>query len=112
MPGNPTPPLTPGSAHNVPPYPGPDVKPPHLDVKPIIPNQGTALACRISAFILILYEQLRILAWFSIDNEEMRMTFPVRDGIVLEPFRLEHNRSVSTHAFHLRPQAYQTLMWR
>lgn len=48
------------------------------------------------------------------DNEiaEMRMTFPVRDGVVLDPFRLEHNRSLSTKAFQLRATAYQTLIWR
>ncbi|KAG7266069.1 LOW QUALITY PROTEIN: hypothetical protein CRUP_002547, partial [Coryphaenoides rupestris] len=30
-------------------------------------------------------------------NEELRLTFPVRDGVVLEPFRLEHNLAVSNH---------------
>lgn len=45
-------------------------------------------------------------------NEELRLTFPVRDGVVLEPFRLEHNLAVSNHVFHLRPSVYQTLMWR
>ena len=45
-------------------------------------------------------------------NEELRLTFPVRDGVVLEPFRLEHNLAVSNHVFHLRPSVHQTLMWR
>ncbi|RXN08943.1 zinc finger MIZ domain-containing 1 isoform X5 [Labeo rohita] len=45
-------------------------------------------------------------------NEELRLTFPVRDGVVLEPFRLEHNLAVSNHVFHLRPAVHQTLMWR
>ncbi len=45
-------------------------------------------------------------------NEELRLTFPVRDGVVLEPFRLEHNLAVSNHIFHLRPTVHQTLMWR
>lgn len=92
VPGNPTPPMTPGS--NIPPYlsPNPDVKPPFPpDIKPNInslpPPPGN-------------------------HNEELRLTFPVRDGVVLEPFRLEHNLAVSNHVFHLRPSVHQTLMWR
>ena len=45
-------------------------------------------------------------------DDELRLTFPVRDGVVLEPFRLEHNLAVSNHVFHLRPTVHQTLMWR
>jgi len=45
-------------------------------------------------------------------EEELRLTFPVRDGILLPPFRLEHNLAVSNHVFHLKPQVHQTLMWR
>ncbi|XP_005156910.1 zinc finger MIZ domain-containing protein 1a isoform X1 [Danio rerio] len=92
VPGNPTPPMTPGSS--IPPYlsPSQDVKPPFPpDMKPNMtslpppPNNP---------------------------NEELRLTFPVRDGVVLEPFRLEHNLAVSNHVFHLRPSVHQTLMWR
>ncbi|XP_037322439.2 zinc finger MIZ domain-containing protein 1a isoform X3 [Pungitius pungitius] len=92
VPGNPTPPMTPGS--NIPPYlsPNPDVKPPFPpDMKPNM----TALPPPPSN-----------------PNEELRLTFPVRDGVVLEPFRLEHNLAVSNHVFHLRPSVHQTLMWR
>uniref|UniRef100_A0A3B3BG22 Zinc finger, MIZ-type containing 1a n=1 Tax=Oryzias melastigma TaxID=30732 RepID=A0A3B3BG22_ORYME len=92
VPGNPTPPMTPGSS--IPPYlsPNQDVKPPFPpDMKPnmtaLPPPPGNA-------------------------NEELRLTFPVRDGVVLEPFRLEHNLAVSNHVFHLRPSVHQTLMWR
>lgn len=42
----------------------------------------------------------------------MRLTFPVRDGIILPPFRLEHNLAVSNHVFQLKATVYQTLMWR
>lgn len=42
----------------------------------------------------------------------MRLTFPVRDGIILPPFRLEHNLAVSNHVFQLKPTVHQTLMWR
>ena len=40
----------------------------------------------------------------SFSEEELRLTFPVRDGILLPPFRLEHNLAVSNHVFHLKPQ--------
>ncbi|XP_049615180.1 zinc finger MIZ domain-containing protein 1 isoform X1 [Syngnathus scovelli] len=92
VPGNPTPPMTPGS--NIPPYlsPSQDVKPPFPpDIKPNISALPPPPANH---------------------NEELRLTFPVRDGVVLEPFRLEHNLAVSNHVFHLRPSVHQTLMWR
>ena len=87
LPGNPTPPITPGST--VPPYmsPGADIKPNIADIKP-----------NINAL--------------KKEPDELRLTFPVRDGVVLPPFRLEHNLAVSNHAFHLRESVYQTLMWR
>uniref|UniRef100_A0AAQ4PFD8 Zinc finger, MIZ-type containing 1a n=1 Tax=Gasterosteus aculeatus aculeatus TaxID=481459 RepID=A0AAQ4PFD8_GASAC len=92
VPGNPTPPMTPGSS--IPPYlsPNQDVKPPFPpDMKP---NMTALPPPPPNA------------------NEELRLTFPVRDGVVLEPFRLEHNLAVSNHVFHLRPSVHQTLMWR
>uniref|UniRef100_A0A8C2IRR3 Zinc finger, MIZ-type containing 2 n=1 Tax=Cyprinus carpio TaxID=7962 RepID=A0A8C2IRR3_CYPCA len=92
LPGNPTPPMTPGSS--MPPYmsPGQDVKSPFLhDVKPNInslqPPTGNP-------------------------SDDLRLTFPVRDGVVLEPFRLEHNLAVSNHVFQLRDSVYKTLMMR
>lgn len=45
-------------------------------------------------------------------GEELRLTFPVRDGVVLEPFRLQHNLAVSNHVFQLRDSVYKTLMMR
>ena len=45
-------------------------------------------------------------------SEAPRLTFPVRDGIVLPPFRLEHNLAVSNHVFHLRESVYQALIIR
>lgn len=45
-------------------------------------------------------------------SDDLRLTFPVRDGVVLEPFRLEHNLAVSNHAFQLRDSVYKTLMLR
>ncbi|GLV37412.1 tonalli, partial [Carabus blaptoides fortunei] len=85
IPGNPTPPLTPASS--MPPYisPNPDVKPNFNDLKPPMPIQK---------------------------DDELRLTFPVRDGIILPPFRLEHNLAVSNHVFQLKPTVHQTLMWR
>lgn len=75
-------PTPPITPNNVPPYPG-DVKPPPNMCGPI-----------------------------KKDIDELRLTFPVRDGVVLPPFRLEHNLAVSNHVFHLRESVYQTLMWR
>uniref|UniRef100_A0A8C5HI00 Zinc finger MIZ domain-containing protein 1-like n=1 Tax=Gouania willdenowi TaxID=441366 RepID=A0A8C5HI00_GOUWI len=101
VPGNPTPPMTPGSS--IPPYlsPNQDVKPPFPpDMKPNM----TALPPPPSKH--------RFPSHAANPNEELRLTFPVRDGVVLEPFRLEHNLAVSNHVFHLRPSVHQTLMWR
>ncbi|XP_074647800.1 zinc finger MIZ domain-containing protein 1-like isoform X2 [Tubulanus polymorphus] len=90
IPGNPTPPMTPSSG--MPPYmsPGPDIKPNFQDIKPNVGNMPP----------------------MKKENDELRLTFPVRDGVVLPPFRLEHNLAVSNHVFHLRDSVYQTLMWR
>ncbi|XP_075300909.1 zinc finger MIZ domain-containing protein 2 isoform X1 [Opisthocomus hoazin] len=92
--GNPTPPMTPGSG--IPPYasPGQDVKSPFLpDMKPSV----TSLHPSPSG---------------PAPGEELRLTFPVRDGVVLEPFRLQHNLAVSNHVFQLRDSVYKTLMMR
>ncbi|XP_032869938.1 zinc finger MIZ domain-containing protein 1-like isoform X2 [Amblyraja radiata] len=91
--GNPTPPMTPGNS--IPPYMSPtqDVKSPFLpDIKPNLNSLPPPPA--------------------SNPADELRLTFPVRDGVVLEPFRLEHNLAVSNHVFHLRHSVHQTLMWR
>uniref|UniRef100_A0A8P4FVM6 SP-RING-type domain-containing protein n=1 Tax=Dicentrarchus labrax TaxID=13489 RepID=A0A8P4FVM6_DICLA len=93
MGGNPTPPMTPGTS--IPPYlsPGQDTKPPYLppDIKPNINTQQPSTGN---------------------PSDDLRLTFPVRDGVVLEPFRLEHNLAVSNHAFQLRDSVYKTLMLR
>ncbi|XP_019482151.1 PREDICTED: zinc finger MIZ domain-containing protein 2 isoform X2 [Hipposideros armiger] len=93
LPGSPTPPMTPGSGV---PYmsTSQDVKSPFLpDLKPSVsslhPSPPGGGPC-----------------------DELRLTFPVRDGVVLEPFRLQHNLAVSNHAFQLRDSVYRTLMLR
>ncbi|OAF68494.1 hypothetical protein A3Q56_03773 [Intoshia linei] len=43
---------------------------------------------------------------------EPRLSFPVRDGVILPPFRLEHNIAVSSHEFYLRDNVYPVLMMR
>ncbi|ELV11808.1 Zinc finger MIZ domain-containing protein 2 [Tupaia chinensis] len=93
LPGNPTPPMTPSSSV---PYmsPGQEVKSPFLpDLKPSLsslhPSPSGSGPC-----------------------DELRLTFPVRDGVVLEPFRLQHNLAVSNHVFQLRDSVYKTLMLR
>uniref|UniRef100_A0A4W3H8T9 Zinc finger, MIZ-type containing 1a n=1 Tax=Callorhinchus milii TaxID=7868 RepID=A0A4W3H8T9_CALMI len=108
VPGNPTPPMTPGSS--IPPYlsPNQDVKPPFPpDIKPnlnSLPPPPPNSKGKIDTFSPSLVS--------ANPNDELRLTFPVRDGIVLEPFRLEHNLAVSNHVFHLRQSVHQTLMWR
>ncbi|NXY11433.1 ZMIZ2 protein, partial [Pteruthius melanotis] len=92
--GNPTPPMTPGSG--IPTYasPGQDVKSPFLaDMKPSVAPLHPSPSG-------------------PAPGEELRLTFPVRDGVVLEPFRLQHNLAVSNHVFQLRDSVYKTLMMR
>ncbi|NXU69134.1 ZMIZ2 protein, partial [Horornis vulcanius] len=92
--GNPTPPMTPGSG--IPTYasPGQDVKSPFLaDMKPSVAPMHPSPSV-------------------PAPGEELRLTFPVRDGVVLEPFRLQHNLAVSNHVFQLRDSVYKTLMMR
>lgn len=93
MGGNPTPPMTPGTTMPSCLSPGQDTKPPYLspDTKPNITPQ---------------------LVSTGNPSDDLRLTFPVRDGIVLDPFRLEHNLAVSNHAFQLRDAVYKTLMMR
>ncbi|XP_055758743.1 zinc finger MIZ domain-containing protein 1-like isoform X2 [Salvelinus fontinalis] len=114
VPGNPTPPMTPGSS--MPPYlsPNPDVKPPFPpDMKPnmtALPPPNTTDTFKRKADVLSSCPVSPLQS--ANPNEELRLTFPVRDGVVLEPFRLEHNLAVSNHVYHLRPSVHQTLMWR
>uniref|UniRef100_A0A667XGD6 Zinc finger MIZ-type containing 2 n=1 Tax=Myripristis murdjan TaxID=586833 RepID=A0A667XGD6_9TELE len=99
LPGNPTPPITPGSSM-APPYMSPsnsDIKPPPSSFLPDIkPNMGSLAPPPPTGN----------------PSDDLRLTFPVRDGVVLEPFRLEHNLAVSNHVFQLRDSVYKTLMMR
>lgn len=72
------------------------------DIKPqVVPNTASPQA----------YEDVKP-PRLNGENDVIRLTFPVRDGIVLPPFRLEHNLAVSNHVFHLRDSVHQTLMMR
>ena len=42
---------------------------------------------------------------------EPRLTFPVKDGVILAPFRLEHNLAVSNHIFQLKPQVLRNIIF-
>ncbi|XP_054415211.1 zinc finger MIZ domain-containing protein 2 isoform X7 [Pongo abelii] len=93
LPGNPTPPMTPSSSV---PYmsPSQEVKSPFLpDLKPNLNSLHSSPSG-------------------SGPCDELRLTFPVRDGVVLEPFRLQHNLAVSNHVFQLRDSVYKTLIMR
>lgn len=100
LPGNPTPPITPGNSSMAPPYMSPgnsDVKPsPASFLQDVKPNMA-ALPPPPSS---------------GNPSDDLRLTFPVRDGVVLEPFRLEHNLAVSNHVFQLRESVYKTLIMR
>ena len=107
LPSNPTPPMTPGS-QMAPPYmspPGSVGDPSSLpDIKPVVPPPAAPVGPGAgSGGPPVAIKK---------DNDELRLTFPVRDGVVLAPFRLEHNLAVSNHVFHLRESVYQTLSWR
>jgi len=71
------------------------------------------LFAKYNAFALYtntLKRYIEILLFVS--DDELRLTFPVRDGIILPPFRLEHNLAVSNHVFQLKSTVHQTLVWR
>uniref|UniRef100_A0A3B4UIJ1 Zinc finger MIZ domain-containing protein 2-like n=1 Tax=Seriola dumerili TaxID=41447 RepID=A0A3B4UIJ1_SERDU len=99
VPGNPTPPITPSSSM-APPYMSPgnsDVKPtPSSFLPDIKPNMASLPPPPPTGN----------------PSDDLRLTFPVRDGVVLEPFRLEHNLAVSNHVFQLRDSVYKTLIMR
>jgi len=95
VPGNPTPPLTPNG-------PGNCISAPFAS-----PSSDNGSASNHSSS-----SSQDTKPNFSLAKEELRLTFPVRDGILLPPFRLEHNLAVSNHVFHLKPQVHQTLMFR
>ncbi|XP_017281257.1 zinc finger MIZ domain-containing protein 2 [Kryptolebias marmoratus] len=99
VPGNPTPPITPSSSM-APPY----MSPGNSDVKPMP-----------SSFLPDIKPNMANLAPpppTGNPSDDLRLTFPVRDGVVLEPFRLEHNLAVSNHVFQLRESVYKTLIMR
>ncbi|XP_055203751.1 zinc finger MIZ domain-containing protein 2 isoform X4 [Gorilla gorilla gorilla] len=102
LPGNPTPPMTPSSSV---PYmsPNQEVKSPFLpDLKPNLNSLHSSPSAHSKWPLLP----------GSGPCDELRLTFPVRDGVVLEPFRLQHNLAVSNHVFQLRDSVYKTLIMR
>uniref|UniRef100_A0A672YFU1 Zinc finger, MIZ-type containing 2 n=1 Tax=Sphaeramia orbicularis TaxID=375764 RepID=A0A672YFU1_9TELE len=99
VPGNPTPPITPGSSM-APPY----MSPGNSDVKPVPSN-----------FLPDIKPNMAGLAPpppTGNPSDDLRLNFPVRDGVVLDAFRLEHNLAVSNHVFQLRDSVYKTLIMR
>ena len=43
---------------------------------------------------------------------QLRLTFPVRDGVLLKPFQLEHGRSLIQVPFHLKESVHEMLLAR
>lgn len=97
IPSNPTPPLTPHSSQMQPYLSSPQSTQSSVesDVKLINPSDTSKQMSNNGA-----------------PNNDTRLTFPVRDGTILTPFRLEHNLAVSNHAFFLKQSVYDTLLWR
>ena len=81
VPGNPTPPLTPNGPSNC--LTAPFASP--------VSEHGSTSSDTKPNYSLAA-------------KEEVRLTFPVQEGVLLHPFRLEHNLAVSNHVFHLKPQ--------
>jgi len=100
IPGNPTPPLTPASNMGY----GADIKPNFSGVA------GVVGGASVVGGPVDVKPNLSLLK--SHKDDELRLTFPVRDGIILAPFRLEHNLAVSNHVFLLKSSVFQTLMTR
>lgn len=94
LPGNPTPPVTPSSgvAHFM--SPASDAK--QTSISDDFKSPPTTATPMEAGPI----------------SDERRLTFGVRDGIILPAFRLEHNLAVSNHVFHLRDHVFATLMQR
>ena len=43
---------------------------------------------------------------------QLRLTFPVRDGVLLKPFQLEHGRSLIQVPFHLKESVHEMVLAR
>ena len=43
---------------------------------------------------------------------QLRLTFPVRDGILLKPFQLEHGRNLIQVPFHLNESVHEMVLAR
>lgn len=47
----------------------------------------------------------------DIDEDDNRVTIVVPNGVIMKPFRLEHNSPVSQHPFYLSEQTYNHLCY-
>lgn len=97
VPGNPTPPLTPN---------GPCVGVPFASPASSNDGMGGSASCSMGGAPLNADTKPKIPTPAD-SGSDFRLTFPVRDGVILSPFRLEHNLAVSNHVFHLKSQVYQ-----
>ncbi|XP_030621891.1 zinc finger MIZ domain-containing protein 2-like [Chanos chanos] len=95
LPGNPITPIPPGNFVTTYFSPSHPVKLPFVpDVKPNINSLQTAPPTG------------------NHGGDDLRLTFPVRNGVIMEPFRLEHNLTISKHGFLLQHSLYKTLQTR
>lgn len=45
-------------------------------------------------------------------SPQLRLTFPVRDGVLLKPFQLEHGRNLIQVPFHLKESVHEMVLQR
>ena len=49
---------------------------------------------------------------YDLISAVLRLTFPVREGMMLKPFQLEHGKALSHQPFHLKESVYRMLLHR
>lgn len=59
-----------------------------------------------------MYKAYYLRLSLSVFTAVLRLTFPVREGVMLKPFQLEHGKHLSQQPFHLRESVYRMLLHR
>lgn len=108
LPGNPTPPMTPGGVCG----PSPFYQSP-LDQKPCVDAvpPPSPMMDPSQRGVMLDHTQ-RVLDSSQRSVEEPRLTFLVREAPIMLPFKLEHNLSVSKFMFALSHHDYSQVMSR
>ena len=70
------------------------------------PGKGVCVCVYVCGRVLL--DNVR----FFLCSETLRLTFVVRDGILVKPFQLEHGRTLIQVPFHLKDSVQEMLMQR